>query len=205
MIAVSSSQEDNMGISRRNFFRILPSVVSWEALSKYCSGTRAILVPAAGMFTGLFGKGLSFARPMDGQTYSQLGYKIYILDFQNSDLDPDTLKNADAEKFGDALADMGIDTALVYANNVFGLTFFKSQYAPKLRNVSDDFVGEWLAACRKRKIKTVLYHSVYWQEWLALQHPDWTLRGPNGKPMPFSVGTAQQPEAVVTFLCLNSP
>lgn len=93
------------------------------------------------MAAGLSKEGSSLERSKQGQIYSQLGYKIYILDFQNSDLDPDTLKNADAEKFGDAMAEMGIDTALVYANNVFGLTFFKSQYAPKLRNVSDDFVG----------------------------------------------------------------
>jgi hypothetical protein len=189
-----------MDWSRRGFMKVFPGLVGWQPaldfLNRFGWTRAAVGVPPPGA--------ASAAQPR-GQTYSQLGYKIYILDFQNSDLDPDTLKLADAEKFGDAMVEMGIETALVYANNVFGLTFFKSQYAPKLKNVSDDFVGEWLEACRKRKIKTVLYHSVYWQEWLALRKPEWTMHDREGKPVRFTVGTPQSPEAVVTYLCLNSP
>jgi hypothetical protein len=193
-----------MTFSRRNFVKLVPGLAAWKALPRLLLGSDGTLSAGAVPLPGSPGPSAS-PTPKKGQTYSQLGYKIYILDFQNSNLDPDTLKNADAEKFGDAMVEMGIETALVYANNVFGLTFFNSQYAPKHRNVSDDFVGEWLAACRKRKIKTVMYHAVYWQEWLAVQHPEWTLQDANGNPVKFTVGTAQQPEAVVTYLCLNSP
>jgi hypothetical protein len=170
---------------------------------------RSLLRAVPGL--GLAGK--LIARPQSpasasrqsGQTYSSLGYKICIIDFQNSDLDPSTLTNVDADKLGDALAEMGVDSALVYANNVFGLTFFKSKFAPKLKHAPDDFVGQWLAACRKRKIKTVLYHAVYWQEYVAQQHPEWTMHGPDGHPVRFTVGSSDYPEAVVTYLCLNSP
>jgi hypothetical protein len=193
-----------MTFSRRNFVKLVPGLAAWKATPRLLLGSDGTLSAGAVPLPGSPGPSAS-PTPKKGQTYSQLGYKIYILDFQNSDLDPDTMKNADAEKFGDAMVEMGIETALVYANNVFGRTFFKSQYAPKLKNVSDDFLGEWLAACRKRKIKTVMYHAVYWQEWLAVQHPEWTLQDSNGKPVKFTGGTAQQPEAVVTFLCLNSP
>lgn len=190
-----------MAWSRRGFVKIFPWLAAWNALPTHLQGAAVgmgeyLHAPPDPLFAQTGAK---------GQTYSSLGYKIYILDFQNSDLDPETLKRANPEQWGDAMVEMGIETALIYANNVFGLTFFKSQYAPKLKNVSDDFVGEWLAACRKRNIKTVLYHAVYWQEWLAQQHPDWAMLDPKGNPARFTVSTPEQPEAVVTFLCLNSP
>lgn len=191
-----------MGWSRREIMKLFPGVAAWrwlpELAPKHLGGPVGEAAPPA---AGLAGSSPIPAHP-PGQTYPELGYKIYILDFQNSDLDPDTLKDVDAEKLGDAVAEMGADSALVYANNVFGLTFFKSAYAPKLKNVPDNFVGQWLEALRKRKIKTVLYHAVYWQEYLAVHHPDWCVLTSGMKPMKFSVGP---PEAVVTFLCLNSP
>ncbi|HVA00544.1 MAG TPA: alpha-amylase family protein [Terriglobia bacterium] len=191
-----------MDWSRREIMKLFPGIAAWRwlpDLSQKRSGgpADAAVPPAAGLESST-----AFPARDPGQSYPELGYKIYILDFQNSDLDPDTLKDIDAEKLGEAVAKMGADSALVYANNVFGLTFFESKYAPKLKNVPDNFLGQWLEALRKRNIKTVLYHAVYWQEYLAVHHPDWCVLTAEGKPMKFSVGP---PEAVVTFLCLNSP
>src|SRR3990172_856467 len=95
--------------TRRNFLRLFPAV------------TAASLSPAE-----LRGLQASTSKRL-GQTYSQLGYKIYILDFQFSDIDPNTLKLADPEKYAESMKEMGVETLLVYANNVYGLTFFKSQ------------------------------------------------------------------------------
>lgn len=194
-----------MAFSRRNFVKLFPGLAAWQVLPESVGRLGRVLAAPTVPHSGVRAASSAAAAGKKGQTYSQLGYKIYILDFQNSDLDPDTLKNADAEKLGEAMAEMGIDSALVYANNVFGLTFFNSQYAPKLKNAPDDFLGQWLEACRKHKIKTVMYHAVYWQEWLAVQHPEWALQDASGKPVRFTVGTPENPEAVVTYLCLNSP
>ena len=170
--------------TRRNFLRLFPAV------------TAASLSPAE-----LRGLQASTSKRL-GQTYSQLGYKIYILDFQFSDIDPNTLKLADPEKYAESMKEMGVETLLVYANNVYGLTFFKSQYTQKLKNISDDFLGDYIEACRKRNIKTVLYHSVYWQEQLALEHPEWRLLDAKGNAIRFG---GQGVEGGVTFLCMNSP
>lgn len=137
-----------------------------------------------------------------GQTYPLLGYKIYILDFQFSDLDPTTLVKADPAKYAEAVEDMGVDSLLVYANNVYGISFFNSRYGPKFKNISGNFLGEYLAACRERKIKTVLYHAVYWQEFQALQHPDWIMLDAQLNKIKFQ---GQGVQGGVHFLCLNSP
>jgi hypothetical protein len=187
--------------SRRNILKLMPGMAAWPALSfkarSLGSVDPGIVLPGAA--PGPVPAGSNQRR---GQTYSKLGYKVYILDFQFADLDPDTLKNADVNKYADAMVEMGVETLLVYANNVYGINFFKSQYGPKFKNITDDFLGEFLNACRQRKIKTTLYHAVYWQEYLAVQHPDWAVLQADGKPAFFGGAGV---EGGVTFLCLNSP
>jgi hypothetical protein len=142
------------------------------------------------------------AVPSKQRRDSGLGYKLFILDFQFSDLDPDTLKYADPDRYADAMAEMGVESLLVYSNNVYGFTFFDSAYGPKLKNLPDDFLDRYIAACHRRNIKTVLYHSVFWQEHVYLRHPDWALIGADGKPVRF---VGQGVEGGVTYLCINSP
>jgi len=191
-----------MSWSRRTFVKLFPGAA---ALRLFPFAARPVEATPMSVLQGTETAGISsLASPpaRRGQTYSKLGYKVYILDFQFSDLDPDTLKNADANTYADAMVEMGVETLLVYANNVYGISFFKSQYGPKLKNISDEFLGEFLNACRQRKIKTTLYHSVYWQEYFAVLHPDWALIQADGKPALFAGGGVP---GEVTFLCLNSP
>jgi hypothetical protein len=139
-----------------------------------------------------------------GPTYKDLGYKLFIIDFQFTDLDPDTVKYADADKFADAMVEMGVESLLVYAITNTGFALFKSQFAPKFKNLSDDFLGEYLAACRKRKIKTVLYYSLCWQRMLDIDHPDWAVLDANSKPVQIDTSEAGF-MGKVNYLCLNSP
>ena len=139
-----------------------------------------------------------------GQTYQRLGYKLFILDFQFSDVEPDTMKRADADKIADAMAEMGVETLLVYAVTATGFALYQSQFAPKFKNLSDNFLGDYLAACRKRGIKTVLYHCLCWQRALDVDHADWAVLDANSKPVwnnPSPLGFMGKGN----YLCLNSP
>jgi len=193
-----------MDWTRRNFVKLFPGLAALRSLPFSSSGLAAALPPQTS------GIGASRTPPWPpvrlsggkGQTYKRLGYKIYILDFQFSDLDPTTLAKADPAKYADAMVEMGVDSLLVYANNVYGISFFHSQYGPQFKNISDNFLGEYLAACRERKIKTVLYHAVFWQEYQALQHPEWIMLDAKSGKIKFQGNGV---EGGVHYLCLNSP
>jgi hypothetical protein len=150
------------------------------------------------------GTALSAAGEQQGPTYKDLGYKLFILDFQFSDLEPDTMKYADAEKIAGAVAEMGVESHLVYAVTNTGFALYKSQFTPKFKNLPDDFLGDYLAACRKRGIKTVLYYSLCWQRILDVDHSDWAVLDANSKPVQSDTSPAGF-MGKVNNLCLNSP
>ena len=113
--------------SRRNLLKLMPGMALWPALATKARGMVKSADPAVVLPGAAPGPVPAGSNQRTGQTYSKLGYKVYILDFQFSDLDPDTLKNADANTYADAMVEMGVETLLVYANNVYGINFFKSQ------------------------------------------------------------------------------
>jgi len=125
-------------------------------------------------------------------------------DLQFQDIDPSTLKYADAEKYAEAVAEAGATSHLVYAITNTGLALFKSQFLPKFRNLPDDFEGAYLEACRKRGIKTELYYSLGWQKTLDVEHPDWLIVDANSKPVQQD-NTSDGFLGKTGFLCFNSP
>jgi hypothetical protein len=139
-----------------------------------------------------------------GPTYKGLGYKQFLIDFQFTDIDPATLKNADAEKLAEQSAQTGADALMVYAITNTGFALYDSKFTPKFKNLPDNFLGDFLAACRKRHLKTILYHSVCWQRILDVDHQDWAIVNADGKPM-----TADTSHAGImgktNCLCINSP
>jgi hypothetical protein len=133
-----------------------------------------------------------------------VGYKMICWDLQFQDIDPSTLKYADAEKYAEAVAEAGATSHLVYAITNTGLALFKSQFLPKFRNLPDDFEGAYLEACRKRGIKTELYYSLGWQKTLDVEHPDWLIVDANSKPVQQD-NTSDGFLGKTGFLCFNSP
>jgi hypothetical protein len=125
-------------------------------------------------------------------------------DLQFQDVDPSTLKYADAEKYAEAVAQAGATSHLVYAITNTGLALFKSQFLPKFQNLPDDFLGAYLEACRKRDIKTELYYSLGWQKTLDVTHPDWVVVGANAKPSQADI-TSGGFLGLVDYMCFNSP
>ena len=114
------------------------------------------------------------------------------------------MKYADAEKIADAVAEMGVESLLVYGITATGFALYKSQFAPKYKNLPDDFLGDHLAACRKRGIKTVLYYSLGFQRILDVDHSDWAVLDANSKPVQFDLFTRWF-HGKTNWLCLNSP
>ena len=145
----------------------------------------------------------SWSGQRPGQTYKDITYKTFLIDFQFTDIDPDTMKRADAERLADQTAEMGAESLMVYAMTNTGFTLYKSQFAPKFKNLPDNFLGEFLDACHKRNIKTVLYYSLCWQRIEDLDHPDWAELNEQGKPK--TSDTARYGfMGKINHLCLNT-
>jgi len=184
--------------TRRSFVKLLPGIGAWLSRGPVdaigAKGDRQLESNAL----------LGSATPRRGQNFSRLGYKMWDWDLQFMDIDPRTLKYADAERYADAAAEMGADSVLVYAITNTGLALFKSEFTPKFTNLPDDFLGAYLAACRKRNLKTELYYSLGWQKRLDVQHPEWAVLDANGKPVKEDE-TSQGFLGATSYLCFNSP
>ena len=139
-----------------------------------------------------------------GQTYKNITYKTFLIDFQFTDIDPDTMRHANAERFAQQAAETGADSLMVYAMTNTGFTLYKSQFAPKFKNLPDNFLGDFLEACHKRKLKTVLYHSLCWQRIEDVDHPDWAVLDAQGKPVSWDT-TPYGFMGKTNVLCVNSP
>lgn len=139
-----------------------------------------------------------------GSTYKDITYKTFLIDFQFTDIDPVTMKNADAERLAEQTAETGAESLMVYAIATSGLALYKSKFAPKFRNLPDNFLGDFLEACRKRKIKTVLYHTFRMQRILDVDHPDWAMLDAQSKPK-FADFAPYGYLGKTNFLCLNTP
>src|SRR5215468_2148168 len=104
--------------TRRNFMKLLPGIAAWLP-----SGLADVATAEGHRKLGSNASPRP-AMPRRGQDFSRLGYKMWDWDLQFMDIDPRTLKYADAERYADAAAEMGADSVLVYAITNTGLSLF---------------------------------------------------------------------------------
>jgi hypothetical protein len=189
--------------SRRNVVKLLSGISAMPVARllspDWLQGLARAAAPtlAAQPMTSGFGQRL-------GQTYENITYKTFLIDFQFTDIDPNTMKRADAERLAEQTAETGAESLMVYAMASSGIALYNSKFAPKFKNLPDSFLGDFLEACRKRKLKMVLYHSLGCQRILDLDHPDWARLDAKGKPKIMD----SSPNGFMgktNFLCLNSP
>jgi hypothetical protein len=192
-----------MIFSRRSVVKLL-SGISATPVARLLSPDWLQGRPLAAAPTLTAGPMSSGSGQRSGQTYKNITYKTFLIDFQFTDIDPDTMKRADAEKLAEQSAETGAESLMVYAMTNTGFMLYKSQFAPKFKNLPDNFLGDFLEACRKRKLKTVLYHSLCWQRIEDVDHPDWAELDEQGKPRQFDT-TRFGFMGKTNLLCTNSP
>ena len=198
---MKTAKEDIVDWSRRNVVKLLSGIsatpVARLIAPGWLQGQPLASAPALSARSSVPAQGL-------GPTYKDITYKTFLIDFQFSDVDPVTLKNADPETLAQQTAETGAESLMVYAIATSGFALYNSKFAPKFRNLSDNFLGDFLDACRKRRLKTVLYHTFTLQRILDVEHPDWAMLNTQGEPiiMDFS---SEGYLGKTNFLCLNTP
>lgn len=200
---MNAVKEDIVNWSRRKAVKLLSGLSAAPVASllplEWLQGRAVAAVPtlATQSMSGSPGQRL-------GQTYKNITYKTFLIDFQFSDVDPDTMKRADPERLAEQTAETGAESLMVYALATSGFALYNSKFAPKFKNLPDNFLGDLLEACRKRSLKTVLYHTFRLQRILDADHPDWAMLDVEGKPK-FTNFAPFGYLGKTNFLCLNTP
>ncbi len=161
-----------------------------------CTGLGAAGVLSS---TAVFG-----AAGPEGNTYPILGYKRMILDYHFSEFNPRTLEKASSREIVEAMANLGIDSLLLYSKDHWGNVYHKTSFSHRHRNVPQDLFGEVIEGLRKHGIRLIAYTTVCWDEDSARKHPDWKAKLlVRGKI--FSSADGPDVRANWSFLCINTP
>lgn len=142
---------------------------------------------------------------MLGPTYERLGYKRMILDLHYGTYRPDALVDIDADEIAEKMAGAGINSLLHFTRDHWGYLYTNGKVGHAHPNTPPDLFGRLSAKLCQRHIATTGYLSVQWDENLARQFPEWTMRTAEGEPIRRRKWTEGEVHAQWTYLCLNSP
>jgi Hypothetical glycosyl hydrolase 6/Beta-galactosidase trimerisation domain len=179
-------------ISRRSFFAKMAASYGGASLLR-----RPLL--AAAPETGRRGVA---GEDLVGNRYAALGYKRLIIDYHFSEFNSRMLERADAREIIDAVANLGLDSLLLYAKDHWGNVYHKSSFSKRHRNVPQDLFGEVLQGVKEHGVKVEAYTTVCWDEDSARRHPDWVMLNGDRQAIRMNDGKLF---AKWTWLCVNSP
>ena len=98
--------------------------------------------------------------------------KVHI-EFHNSRHVPKIGERFNADEFGDRLLEAHVNSATVFAKDMYGYCYYPSSLGPMHPGLSFDILGAQVAALRKRKIQVLAYYMTILNPQLAQQHPEW--------------------------------
>lgn len=127
------------------------------------------------------------------------------LDFHTSPYIDNVAGDFDAEAFADRLERSHINSITCFARDHHGYLFYPSKRHPDMLHPhlkDPNLLLEEIDACHKRGIRVPIYTTVGWDEYSALNHPEWLARDPKGDPIS---GQPLVPKPnFYDSLCLNS-
>ena len=109
-------------------------------------------------------------------------YRRNLMDMHIDDWNEAFLSHLDVGAYVDALADAGVQCAMVKAKSHTGLCYWPSSIGRMHRGLKGrDFVGDMVKACHEKGIAVIVYYSQIFDNWAYEHHPDWRLIAPDGK------------------------
>lgn len=128
------------------------------------------------------------------------------LDFHTSEWFESVGEQFDAEVFAETLEKAFVNSVTLFARCHHGYLYYDSKafperVHPKLVSNHRNLLGEQMAACRRRGIKTPVYLTVQIDVFTAREHPEWLIQDETGRILenkPFEAGFGY-------ILAVNSP
>ncbi len=102
------------------------------------------------------------------------------LDFHTSEHCPDVGAEFDEEQFVGALKLGHVDTINLFAFGHHGWCYYPTKLGLAHPNLKTDLLGRQIAACAAADIRTVVYITAGWNDKVSREHPEWTVRRPDG-------------------------
>ena len=120
-------------------------------------------------------------------------YKNYwrrmLVDAHIPDWDPRFLAKWEPKVWVDNLVRAKVSAAMVYTNSHVGLCYWPTKSGKMHDGLKGrDIVGEITADCQQRGIPTIAYHSLIFNNWAYINHPDWRIIPAGKKRWPARYG-----------------
>ncbi len=138
-------------------------------------------------------------------TLRDLARRHVHLDFHTSPLIPDVGRDFDPERFADTLARARVQAVNLFAKCHHGYSYYPTEVGTMHPHLDRDLLGEQVAACQARGLRTVAYTTVVWDELAAARHADWLQVDRDGRLVGRPPLGAGEGGTGWRNLCMNSP
>ncbi len=109
-------------------------------------------------------------------------YRRNLLDMHIDDWNEEFLSKIDPEEYVNALADAGVQAAMVKAMPHTGLCYYPTKYGRMHKGLKGrDYLGEMIRLCHERDIAVIAYYSQVFDNYAYDNHPEWRTVSADGK------------------------
>lgn len=108
-----------------------------------------------------------------------LTYRRSLLDMHIPDWDEKFLSEYEPEKLADEYVKSNVEAVLLYCKSHMGLSYWPTPVGGIHPAAKDrDLIGEMVEALKERNIRVAAYHSNVYDNWAAINHPEWRTQSP---------------------------
>lgn len=133
-------------------------------------------------------------------------YRRNLMDMHIDDWNEEFLSKLDPAAYVEALADAGVQAAMVKAKPHTGLCYWPSSIGRMHRGLKDrDFIGDMIRLCHEKGIAVIVYFSQIFDNWAYDNHPDWRVVAPDGKNFREYRGMGDFRSGRYGIVCPNNP
>ena len=98
-----------------------------------------------------------------------------LIDMHIPDWNENFLSKFDPKEYVDALADAGVDNAILYTGNCLGMCFWPTKAGHMHKGLKGRNINiETFKLAREKGMKVVMYYNI-WNRWAYDVHPDWRM------------------------------
>ena len=133
-------------------------------------------------------------------------YRRNLMDMHIDDWNEEFLSKINVDEYVDALADAGIQAAMVKAKPHTGLCYWPCEIGRMHKGLKGfDFFGTMVKKCHEKGIAVIAYYTQIFDNWAYDNHPDWRLIAPDGKTFREYRGMDHFRNGRYGIVCPNNP
>ena len=113
---------------------------------------------------------------------NELPFRQIHLDFHTSEHIHGVGDSFDPDDFAQTLKDAHVNSINLFARCHHGMLYYDSRFPNKHPHCQIDLLRQQIEACKAVGIKTPIYVTAGWDEFVARNHPEWLERTKDGRP-----------------------